>query len=633
MDRKGKRELVQQLDQQKEQLGHYEARLKDVVRAYKSLQKEKEALESGLKASTLLSPKPQGASYVGDPLSSKVFRESESGNEDEQFKSQMASITSALSTVTAEKSKMEAVFQADRKKLLQEKDDLEKSVFGLQHQLKSLETHPNPRVEELKSRLIVEKHEREQEQQNCGLMLRELQTLVADERRGKESLEMESKESGRELERLRRLLAQRDSQDKRVRDLENEIQSLRAKLGRAESRARLPQELAEEQRRLAEAESRARLIATRNEERVAALEARLAELSQTVGEYDRARQRDQAAILGLKEQLVQIQPLSPTETAASGDDILDAPTLMEKIVRFRSMLLEKDKDAVENFLSRYGLAESHVACKQSYQCLKDEFEILKTKAAQKTDSNQVAALQSDLSASREKCRQLCSELDSLRSDLREQGYQTQRLLSAQQESHSEELATLGSEHSRRVSELEFQLKRQRERSLALLGERDEEIQALRQGCQDKDCDASEAFLKLGGKSTEVHLLLHSQELARKDADIRHLKSARRQLESELRQTLSESDSKEESWRVQRSNLEREIERLSRNESRDRGANLEYLKNVVMSYMVSSDQASRQHMANAIATVLRFSEDETEQVKSAAAAWWWQSGGRKNSTSH
>ena len=42
-ERRSRRELVATIDQQKEQLSRYEARLKDVVRAYKGLAKEKEA--------------------------------------------------------------------------------------------------------------------------------------------------------------------------------------------------------------------------------------------------------------------------------------------------------------------------------------------------------------------------------------------------------------------------------------------------------------------------------------------------------------------------------------------------------------------------------------------------------------
>jgi hypothetical protein len=55
-----------------------------------------------------------------------------------------------------------------------------------------------------------------------------------------------------------------------------------------------------EQKRATDAEERARQLAALHEERVANLEERLAELSETVGNYDRIRQQDQLAIQKLK---------------------------------------------------------------------------------------------------------------------------------------------------------------------------------------------------------------------------------------------------------------------------------------------------------------------------------------------
>ena len=56
----------------------------------------------------------------------------------------------------------------------------------------------------------------------------------------------------------------------------------------------------QEQKRATDAEERARKLAAVHEERVANLEARLAELSETVGNYDRLRQHDQMSIHRLK---------------------------------------------------------------------------------------------------------------------------------------------------------------------------------------------------------------------------------------------------------------------------------------------------------------------------------------------
>lgn len=53
-------------------------------------------------------------------------------------------------------------------------------------------------------------------------------------------------------------------------------------------------------------------------------------------------------------------------------------------------------------------------------------------------------------------------------------------------------------------------------------------------------------------------------------------------------------------------------RLKRCQTRE-GANLEYLKNVVISYITSKDADDRRHMLNAISAVLQFTTTESETI--------------------
>ena len=65
-DRQSRRELLDTISEQKDQIGRYEARLRDVVRAYKGLVKEKEALESSIKIlGTNAASAPSGAESEG----------------------------------------------------------------------------------------------------------------------------------------------------------------------------------------------------------------------------------------------------------------------------------------------------------------------------------------------------------------------------------------------------------------------------------------------------------------------------------------------------------------------------------------------------------------------------------------
>lgn len=57
-----------------------------------------------------------------------------------------------------------------------------------------------------------------------------------------------------------------------------------------------------------------------------------------------------------------------------------------------------------------------------------------------------------------------------------------------------------------------------------------------------------------------------------------------------------------------------LNRLERCKSRE-GANLEYLKNVILSFLASTDKDSKRHMVNAIGAVLKFSPSEIKIINS------------------
>ncbi|KAF0300749.1 GRIP and coiled-coil domain-containing protein 1 [Amphibalanus amphitrite] len=67
-----------------------------------------------------------------------------------------------------------------------------------------------------------------------------------------------------------------------------------------------------------------------------------------------------------------------------------------------------------------------------------------------------------------------------------------------------------------------------------------------------------------------------------------------------------------------------VARLELNSSRE-GANLEYIKNIVVRYLLSTDAAQKAHILNAISTALRFSDDELRRVRQCQTATWWPAG--------
>lgn len=292
-----RKELLETIETQKQQLLRFQARLKDVVHAYKSLLKEKEALEASLKALSVshegdlaVPPSTPGdcpddrssehsedstgtaasadtaASVTGvtgatgakedeeDKPSAPPWQRAEdpSGSESAepcagadperrllQLKAQLATLTGALATVTQEKSRMEASYQAERRQM---KQGLEEAA-GRQAELRRLQEQ----LGQTRARLAEQQQEREREQGDHGLMLRELQELLRAEREARGAAERELQECreqgakqgheqriqqlSQELEELRReLQAARDENgkpDPRIQELQEEMASLK----------------------------------------------------------------------------------------------------------------------------------------------------------------------------------------------------------------------------------------------------------------------------------------------------------------------------------------------------------------------------------------------------------------------
>ena len=103
-------------------------------------------------------------------------------------------------------------------------------------------------------------------------------------------------------------------------------------------------------------------------------------------------------------------------------------------------------------------------------------------------------------------------------------------------------------------------------------------------------------------------------------------------ESAMRELQMRALAKEEKYVDEIDNLQEQLLKLKRLgrgsvSVEEGGANLEYLKNVVLRYMLSSDAASRDHMLKAIGAVLIFSRNEVKQVRDYNASWFsWPSSG-------
>lgn len=145
-----------------------------MVAAYKGLLKEKEALESSL--AVLSSPKndatpatdnASGSASTSSAAASATAVDVAAGTpisgEADELQMQIATVMQSLATLSAEKSKMEASFQADKRNLRAELQHRDRAVAELQEKLKGAHAQSKLEVEKAKSKLIIERHEWEKE--------------------------------------------------------------------------------------------------------------------------------------------------------------------------------------------------------------------------------------------------------------------------------------------------------------------------------------------------------------------------------------------------------------------------------------------------------------------------------------
>lgn len=561
------KDLERQVAIQKEQLARYEKRIHDVVTAYKGLLKEKEALEASLSA--VKAPQKEEPNKV------------EPSDVDHPSDEVVATVMNSLATLSAEKSRMEMSFQRDKKLLRQEMQEKDQRIRDLEEKVKQHVNRNCLELEGLKSKLILERHAREKETNDQLVMVKELQKLLSDERQLKESLEMQ-------LHSLKVAFAgQEPSQQSRSRfeDLQSEIAQLKqdhleleknqhsagggngVTLDQLEDlitnmKAQHSSALRHEQARTRKAEEEIRNISLCHEERVANLEARLAELSTTVGNYDRVRQLDQDSIQKLKEQLLDATSCSSAKNQSTVENRSFEETL-EEIERLKQVLLTEDaytKHPVD--VSRiFSLSNDHGDCLREQSALRSELLASRERCGALEDEGRTQ--KQHMANLQVKIQVLNKNIEDQEVELKQSSEQHARDLLAEQDKWRQSLELAVRTKS---DEMEQHLQKQRERSLHLLEEKDNEIRGLKASLDllDISSDAlgpelqhSSAFVASDGKMNILHYV---HELARKDVEISSLRKCKHSAESAMRQAIKDKITSQEELHDQIANLEEQVGR-------------------------------------------------------------------------
>ncbi|TKS90359.1 GRIP and coiled-coil domain-containing protein 1 [Collichthys lucidus] len=709
-----RKDLLDTVESQKKQLVQYQTRFKDVVRAYKSLLKEKEALEASLKVLSVTqevdlnqqvlaapstsdlpedgcslhsedsvdtaasvdtpSETARGEQSEDDPAepvvrsgSTPLRPDSDAGGSESgsvggeqqqamppssleadrrftQLKSQLSTLTSALATVTQEKSRMEASFQADKRQLKQEVEELQERLAAMTSQQEA-ELHTlQQQLAESRARIITQQHEREQEQGDHVQQLRELQRILQQERDLRQDAELHLQDANATLlvtsqavdrgaeseahlnkvreerdELRRRLQAAEEDQkkpDPRVDELERELSELKN---------HFQQQIHIETRKVCDTEERARERAQAAEVRVAGLEQRVSELSDLLGSCEKTRQRDQQTAQRLRDRILQLDTENKTLAIAAssriGSDLgvdesqLDVSVLKEK--------MEKELRQLKDEFERY---------KQRAQV------VLKNKNAKDgCQAKELEEVRDQLSELKEKYINLRIQSDETEAQHRHELEERQQQTAALQQTHRQEVERLEALHRDNLLRLEAELHKQRERTMALLDEKDQELERLRAATlscsNDAEKMAADEHESTDGESdvisqalrratpNEPTLLLYAEQLARKEVEVGTLRRQKHRLEDDVHQLQAKLIANGERHDEEASELRGQLDKLIRDQSRE-GANMEYLKNVIFKFLTLQDTSGRQQTLTAILTILHFSPQEKHTVMRLQGAPWW-----------
>uniref|UniRef100_A0A0B7B5D4 GRIP domain-containing protein n=1 Tax=Arion vulgaris TaxID=1028688 RepID=A0A0B7B5D4_9EUPU len=220
---------------------------------------------------------------------------------------------------------------------------------------------------------------------------------------------------------------------------------------------------------------------------------------------------------------------------------------------------------------------------------------------------------------------------------------------AQEDKFKQEVAHIKCDHQKEIHDLELEFKKQRDRTVAMLAEKDAEllqrmsghsldlhvfqhwnhhaVDHIPEGSDDKrssseELEAVNRLLELPkGIQNEATFLHFAEERGRLKVDILGLRRQKRHLETALRDLQFSTSQKEEQLKDEVNALSEQIAQCERHSVRG-AANVEYLKNVLLKFLTSMDSVGKQQMLKALMTILQFSPQEREQVMLVQVKGWW-----------
>lgn len=479
---------------------------------------------------------------------------------EEESKSQLKSLLASVSNLIAEKSHMEEAFKVNQKQLRDEKKIIENKCKELQEEVsllsKQLKSAENKNNDYLFVRNDLKKHLKGGTQ-NAKLIHEQegkSKNLENDLAQQLKNYEKEVKSLKSELEAKKMI---NELSEKKLKEYSFELSNLQEEVRNLQIEHQAALKLEKEKAR--NVEDDAKKLTAAQEERVINLETRLAELSETIGSYDRLRLQDQVEIQKLKELIahrdVDQNLLAPSQNVEVVFD--DYDDMVEKILKLKHDLqimaikYGKEEDFKNLFPDNHSKDVSHSGCKEEFNKMKAEFELYKSQFklfdSQPKCGKEVVVLQNQIKNLQEKIRVLSDENKSIDKDYQLQIEQLKKTMKNEKARFKETLAASELDFRGRVWLLEEQLQKQRERSLTLLEEKEKEIHSLQSTFQmflpgyiQKTENDLEESSTLPSQSVDgPHIVHYTNEIARRDIEISSLRRKKHQVEMALRDLQKE----------------------------------------------------------------------------------------------
>lgn len=512
---------------------------------------------------------------------------SESSNQTDSSITVTNSLAADVLRLSAEKSRVEASFQNDKKRMRQEIAAKDKEIRELAEKLKNVAMTLEAEKENSKAKLIS------------------FDRRLTDERHLKENLETQ-------LNQLKTQFSQTSNSDKVIKDMNQELIDTKRKLKAYESNQskikdesdilqnleRETEELKQqhianimvEKQRVSEANEKSIRLTELHEERVRILETRLSELSSTVANYHNMREIDQRQILQLKDKIAELTKNPEQIEKSLNVKSLDVHSLVEEIERLKHLLIYENTKLEHpiDLSSVCGNGDDAAAAVsiENFTTLRHEVESLKN--ANDSLKLQVANQNDYIQNLLEQLQVLNKKIEQ---EITNKSLEVNTKLKAERVKWQDTIRSIEIEQRSKVSQLEQQIQKQRERSLVLLEEKENEIRSLKtsfelfipkhisssaiENGEGHDAEGnvqrrSSASHQLGvvlnhtsysaSNPSETHMIYFSNELARKELELSGLRKAKREAESLIRQTLQEKIMLQEKLDDRIVQLEQQVDR-------------------------------------------------------------------------